>query len=255
MSEGGAVDDAQRPAADEAEVIIEPPEDADACTVMGEPGIEDAEIVADEAPPRLGPEAAAMALIEFDGPSGADRPAPVAPADSFIVRYEARRRRWLLWSGTALIGIGLALFALIVTGVSLVGTALVVAGGVLLVLCFAWRPFYTFYLPGLALTGFGLGWLIDDATGSDMRLSVVGLGVGLMLAWLVRRIQAHWAHYWPLVTGAVLAALGVLAGVDDRWSILWRGWPLLIVLVGVVFVVRALLSGRRGKGGPPAVVD
>ena len=55
--------------------------------------------------------------------------------------------------------------------------------------------------------------------------------------------------------GATAVAAGLLAGVDDPWQIVWKGWPLVLVAIGVALVARALTDGAsqaRG-GGPPAV--
>ena len=60
----------------------------------------------------------------------------------------------------------------------------------------------------------------------------MGLGAGLVLAWIIRRVQAGWAHLWPLVGGVFVGALGVLVGLHSPWSIVWHAWPLLIVAVG-----------------------
>jgi hypothetical protein len=169
---------------------------------------------------------------------------------SWLELREVRRRRLLLVAGGVLMAAGALLFVLIVTGVSLLGVMLFAPGVLLLALAIGWRPFYALYLPGLALTGWGVGMIVDKAVGSPAYLSLVGLGCGLALAWLVRRLQAGWAHPWPLAGGLTLAALGLLAGLEHPWSVAWHAWPLAIVAVGLAFVVRAVLPARRA-GRPP----
>jgi hypothetical protein len=137
------------------------------------------------------------------------------------------------------------------TGVSLLGVAIFAPGVLICALAIGWRPFYSLYLPGLALTGWGLGMIVDRAIDSPMFLSAVGLGCGLVLAWLIRRVQVGWAHLWPLVFGLFFAGFGVLAGFDHPWSLAWHAWPLLLVVLGLVFVARAVLPRRR-VSGPPA---
>ncbi len=163
--------------------------------------------------------------------------------------HERRRRRLLLVAGGVLMAAGALLFVLIVTGVSLLGVMIFAPGALLLAVAIGWRPLYGLYLPGLALTGWGGGMIVDKAVGSPAHLSLVGLGCGLVLAWLVRRLRTGRARPWPLVAGAALAALGLLAGHDHPWSAAWHAWPLAVVALGLAFVARALLPGRR-PGAP-----
>lgn len=190
------------------------------------------------------------ALIAATPIPGSSSPAYDTPPN-WLELHETRRRRLLLAAGGVFVAAGALLFIVIVTGVSLLGVMIFAPGTLLLALAIGWRPFYALYLPGLTLTGWGAGMIVDKAVGSPAYLSLVGLGCGLVLAWLVRRRQVGWAHPWPLVGGVLLAALGLLAGFSHPWSVAWHAWPLAIVAVGLVFVARALLPGRRA-GGPPA---
>ncbi len=173
-----------------------------------------------------------------------------APA-GWIELRDHRRRRVLLAAGGLLMAAGALTFVLIIAGILLLGVAIFTPGVLLLALATGWRPFYWVYLPGLALAGTGLGMIADRAAGSPMILSAVGLGGGLVLAWLIRRVQVGWAHLWPLVFGLFFAGFGVLAGFDHPWSVVAHVWPLLLVVIGLVLVVRAVLPSRR-VGTPPA---
>jgi len=181
----------------------------------------------------------------------APAPTDYGPPPGWLELRERRRRRVLLAAGGLLMAAGALTFVLIMTGISLLGVAIFAPGVLLLALATGWRPFYWVYLPGLALAGMGLGMIVDRAVGSPMILSAVGLGGGLMIAWLIRRLQVGWAHLWPLVFGVFFAGFGVLAGFDHPWSVVAHVWPLLLVAVGLVFVLRAVLPSRR-PSEPPA---
>ena len=206
--------------------------------------VEDAEIVEEPAAGgtwRPDPEYADPGAWRPDSPRAL--PGPKA--------HRQRPRDWGLLFGFALIVLGAGLFVLIQTGVSVLGTIILVPGVLLLALAIVWHGFYVLVLPGCALTGWGIGMIVDKATGSDMRLSLVGLGLGLVAAYVVRRFQRRWPHWWPLVPAAVFIAWGILAGVHDKWHVVARGWPLAIVTLGVAVVVRVLWRGKK-RGGLPA---
>jgi hypothetical protein len=185
-------------------------------------------------------------------------PAEPRPQSYLELLDERRRRRYLL-GGVAVTSLGLALFVVIVTGLSFWGTVFLIPGALLLALALIWRPYYWIYLPGLALTGFAIGWIVDASLSPspDVWLSWIGLGLGLLAAFVLRRVgQGRRGHWFPPVLGVTVVAVGLFAGVDDRWQILWKGWPLLVVAAGLGLVARALLMDRRtrgGPGGPPAV--
>ncbi len=187
----------------------------------------------------------------FAATPDADRGPGAAAPWSYLELRERRRRRWFLLAGGLLVAAGALLFVLIVSGISLLGVMILAPGVLLLAAAIGWRPFYFLYLPGLALTGWGGGMIVDRALHSPAYLSLVGLGLGLVIAWIVRRIQAGWAHRTPLVAGLLIGALGALAGLHHPWSVVWHGWPLVLVALGVVLVVRAVLPARKA-GGPTA---
>jgi len=191
--------------------------------------------------------------LEIVDVASLDDPPPL----TYLELVEERRRRRYLLGGVAVTSLGLGLFVVIATGLSFWGTLFLVPAVLLLVLASAWRPYYWLYLPGFALLGLGMGWIVDSALtpAPDVWLSWIGLGVGLLTAYVVRRLQGRYAHWLAPVGGATAIAVGLLAGVDDPWQIVWKGWPLILVGIGLALVARALLMGRRkrGRSGPPAV--
>jgi len=183
-------------------------------------------------------------------PDGIVGPQPQTPL-AWLETREQRRRRWQLAGGLALVLCGLGLFFLLESSVSGWGLLFLVPGALLLVACVAWRPYYALLLPGCALAGLGAGMIVDRALDSAMWLSWVGLGVGLLAAYAVRALQRQHPYWLPLAAGIAFIVAGALAGLDHPWQVVWHGWPLLIVVLGIAIVARVLVRGRR-RSGPPA---
>jgi hypothetical protein len=135
----------------------------------------------------------------------------------------------------------------VTTGVSWLDLVVLAAGIVLLAGAVAWRARYGLYLPGLALGGWAAGAVFDKVLHPAVLLNLVGLGCGLLLAFLLRRGQVRWPRLWPLAVGVVIASLGLLAGIDDPWAVVWLGWPLLIVETGAVLAACVVVPRQRAK--------
>jgi hypothetical protein len=103
---------------------------------------------------------------------------------------------------------------------------------------------YGFLLLGGILAGSSLGILLTDLIGCD-GVFLVSLGGGLIAVDRVHPLQQRWATY----LGAVLAALGLLAGLIDS-GVLGSLWlPLVLIAVGVALLWRD--RGADGRFPPP----
>lgn len=99
---------------------------------------------------------------------------------------------------------------------------------------------YGLLVPAGVLTGLGVGLILADLEfyGSPVAL---GLGVGFLAIYaldaLRRRRSSSW---WPLVPGAALVIVGLLQNTS-RWDSLGGlGWPLLLIVIGLVVIGGAL---------------
>jgi hypothetical protein len=140
----------------------------------------------------------------------------------------------------ALIIVGAVLFALQFSrGPSEVIVFLVV-GAVLLALYFQ-RKHYGLLVPGCILLGLGLGTLGDRA---GIDLDNFGLGLGFLAIYIIDTMVRGRTHWWPLIPGVVL----LLSSVSDSpaLKVITRGWPLILVLVGVFLLWRSRGGGRGG---------
>ncbi len=99
---------------------------------------------------------------------------------------------------------------------------------------------YGLLVPAGVLTGLGVGLMLADLEfyGNPVAL---GLGVGFLAIYaldaLRRRRRSSW---WPLVPGAALVIVGLLQNTS-RWDSLGGlGWPLLLIVIGLVVIGGAL---------------
>lgn len=103
---------------------------------------------------------------------------------------------------------------------------------------------YGFLLLGGVLAGSALGILLTDLFACD-GVFLVSLGAGLIAVDRVHPLRQRWATY----LGAVLAALGLLAGLIDS-GVLGSTWlPLALVAAGVALLWRD--RGGDGRFPPP----
>jgi hypothetical protein len=144
---------------------------------------------------------------------------------------------------------------LVVVGAVLLGARfndVVAAGGPALWIglgCLTWWAFsgnYGLLLPAGVLTGLGVGLMLDHVAfyGNPVAL---GLGVGFLAIYALdalrrRRSSSSW---WPLVPGAVLVVVGLLQNTSGRDSLGELGWPLFLIVIGIIIIGGAL--SRRAR--------
>lgn len=149
------------------------------------------------------------------------------------------RDRAALTLGSVLVVIGVVLLAgrfndVVAAG----GAALWIGLGFLT--WWAFRGTYGLLVPASVLTGLGLGLMLDEIGfyGNGVAL---GLGAGCLAIYaldaLRRRRRSSW---WPLVPGIALVAVGLLQHTSGWDALGGLGWPLLLIVVGLIIVGGAL---------------
>lgn len=152
--------------------------------------------------------------------------------------------------GLALVVIGGTLLVLLQVGspteivITLIGAALLVV--------YAATRVYGFLIGGAALTGLGLG-LVVDVVAPGGGAPLLGLAGGGGLIALIDRFATGGrpAWWWPLVPAAVLAVIG-LAQLFGAAGWLTRWWPLSLILAGGWLFVRRWRTERalrRARNG------
>jgi hypothetical protein len=136
-------------------------------------------------------------------------------------------------AGVVLVGVGVALLIVTLTGIG--GELVVLLGGLAFLGSHLATRAYGLLVPGGILTGIGASMLLEE-------LSLdLGLGAGFILIVLVQlatgapRAEGWW---WPLIPGGILTTIGVANLLDERMTRLVL--PGVLIVLGLV----ALLTAR-----------
>ena len=154
--------------------------------------------------------------------------------------------RGQLIGGVVLITIG----ALLLVGQTVgdVGRFIPLGIGVVLLAAFLVTRQYGFLVPAGVLAGVGSGILLvsEDPTGTRGPLFLVALGLGFVSIWLLGllfRVPEH--HWWPLIPGGILLAVGALTFTGPETQRLLQYWPVLLVGAGVLVLAQAFRARDR----------
>ena len=147
-------------------------------------------------------------------------------------------------AGVVLVGVGVALLIVTLTGVG--GELIVLLGGLAFLASHLATRSYGLLVPGGILTGIGASMLLDSLSFN------LGLGAGFVLIVLVQLAtgaprDAGW--WWPLIPGGILTALGGASLLDEPTTRLVL--PGVLIVLGLV----ALLTSRAPAAEGPAGAD
>jgi hypothetical protein len=148
-------------------------------------------------------------------------------------------------AGVVLVGVGVALLVVTLTGVG--GELIVLLGGLAFLASHLATRAYGLLVPGGILTGVGAAMLLDDLSFE------LGLGAGFVLIVLVQLVtgaprEAGW--WWPLIPGGILVTLGVASLLDERTTRLVL--PGVLIVLGLVSLLSARGAAPSDPGGTEA---
>jgi hypothetical protein len=178
--------------------------------------------------------------------AGGDTPPGAREWDPAAAR---RDRGGRLWLGLILIGLG-AIF-LLDRLVPDIGVYLPLLVGLGLFAAFLATRAYGFLIPAGIVSGVGTGILLQQ-TYRQGGVFLLALGAGFVAIWLIGSLfRLRENHWWPLIPGGILVTIGLVDLADEGGQLadlLDIGWPILLVAVGLLIIIRALAD--RGAAQP-----
>jgi hypothetical protein len=95
---------------------------------------------------------------------------------------------------------------------------------------------YGLLIPGCILTGIGLGLVFDRPPLGTVIAVPIGLGLGFIAIFVIQLIVAQQSHWWSLIPGVLLVGVGIAEGVPQAQLLIEKGWPLILVLIGLLIL-------------------
>ena len=99
---------------------------------------------------------------------------------------------------------------------------------------------YGLLVPAGVLSGLGVGLMLDHVAfyGNPVAL---GLGVGFFAIYALDALRRRRASsWWPLVPGVALVIAGLLQNTSGWDSLGELGWPLVLIVIGIIIIGGAL---------------
>ena len=131
-----------------------------------------------------------------------------------------------------------------------IGGWIVLIIGLALLAAFAYTRSYGYLIPGGILTGLGAGIIASqaltfpngEAKGGAILL---GLGLGFLSIWVVGAIvRVAERHWWPLIPGGILVAIGGALLIGGQAVRLLDYWGVAIIALGLLVLWRVWADGR-----------
>ena len=198
----------------------------------------------DGAPQGAADEAADEPLVGEIVDEGRDRPTgPTMPPTAVKEDADRHRERSPLTFGAVLVVVGVVLLAYRFSDTLAAGSAPLVIG-LGFITWWAMSGNFGLLVPGGVLGGIGLG-MVFDAAGTSGDGVPLGLGLGFLAIYVLDAVRRReWSRWWPLVPGVVLVVVGLFSNTSAWDTLGGYGWPLILIVVGVVVLVVGL--SRRG---------
>jgi Na+/H+ antiporter NhaB len=69
--------------------------------------------------------------------------------------------------------------------------------------------------------------------------------LGFIAIFVLQLIVARQSHWWPLIPGGLLVLVGIAEGISQAQVLIEKGWPLILVLVGLLILAGQFWNASR----------
>jgi hypothetical protein len=149
-----------------------------------------------------------------------------------------------------LVGVG-ALVMQVAEQEQVAGGGVVALIGIGLLGAFAYTRAYGYLIPGSIMTGLGIAIAVAEVVKAtdegEGGVIVLGLGLGFIGIWVISSIaQLSEHHWWPLIPGGILTAIGGALLIGGQAVQLLDYWGVILVAIGLVVLWQAMRTRRPG---------
>lgn len=125
------------------------------------------------------------------------------------------------------------------------GEAVPLLIGIVFLALYFYNRTYGLLVAGGILTGVGVGQVAESATKTSDGLGSIGLGLGFLAIYAVDLLHRGNTHWWPLIPGGILLVTGLASLGGPLGDLLDYAWPVLLIGLGVVLILRAVGTRRQ----------
>ena len=155
-------------------------------------------------------------------------------------------RRGRLIPGLILILLGVAFLLREYLGVG--PEFVLILAGLLFLAPYLFMRVYGLLIPGMILLGLGLGLLYERVAHVGWAVPL-GLGLGFVAIFLMDWLATRALRWWPLIPGAALMIPAILGAFPESRVWLDKGWPLILIVLGVLLLGLNFTPRNQPKSG------
>jgi len=108
--------------------------------------------------------------------------------------------------------------------------------GLIFLIPYALTRAYGLLIPGCILAGIGVGLMFDRPPLNTAVTVPIGLGLGFIAIFVAQLVFTRESHWWSLIPGGLLVLAGIADGIPQAQTLIEKGWPLILVLIGLLIM-------------------